>query len=228
MKRNYITLPALFLLIPMLVATALIPSSVETSATDRTVIIVDAGHGGADGGASFGSVEEKALNLHVSLLLRDFLEMYGYTVRMTRETDCDTDGRDGFHKAEDLSNRVAMAEDLCADLFVSVHMNASTSSADKGFQVFYGRKDPQSKALASAIVQTYASSLSKTRVRAVAQSPDTVWIMKQLSVPSVLVECGFISNAEDLALLSDTDYQTELALCLARGIYEFLQGSSLD
>ena len=184
-------------------------------------VILDAGHGGADGGAvSQNNVEEKDLNLTLALLLRDRLQQDGHQIIMTRESDTDTDGQDGFYKRRDLERRVEVAAESDAVLFVSLHMNASTSPQDKGFQVFH-TKQAASRAAAIAIRTAVEQAHITLRMRELKTVPADLYLFKHLPIPSVLVECGFLSNPEDEALLTDPTFMEKMADALAKGISEW-------
>ena len=186
------------------------------------VIIIDAGHGGDDGGAvSIGGICEKDLNLAMSKSLSSNLEAMGYHVIMTRTDDTDTDGEEGFNKRKDILNRLKYTEQYPNSLFISVHMNSSTSSTDKGFTVFYGEKNELSKKIAENIYYAVENFAYTSRLRDVKEAPDSVYLMNNCTVPAILVECGFISNKTDEALLIDEKYREDLSYILACGIDKF-------
>lgn len=196
----------------------------EPTVTDGFVIIVDAGHGGEDGGAvSLSGKCEKDFNLDTALRLSEALESMGYETVLTRTEDCDTDGEEGFHKRKDILERLALTEKYPDSVFVSVHMNSSGSETDKGFQVFFGTENEESETLAQKIWSEVESKAYVSRLREVKKTPDSVYIMKNSKVPSVLVECGFISNKTDEQLLSDPEYRKDLAYVLALGIDGFIR-----
>ena len=207
----------------LLLLTLLLPAlSVPTAADRGFVVIIDPGHGGDDGGAvSVSGKCEKDFNLDLSLRLSDALEKMGIKTVLTRTEDCDTDGEEGFHKRKDILERLAFTEKYPDSVFVSVHMNSSTSENDKGFQVFYGTKNERSKLLAEKIYSEVSLKAYTSRLREVKQTPDSVYIMKNSKVPSVLAECGFISNKTDEKLLSDPEYRQSLAFVLASAIRDF-------
>lgn len=201
---------------------------ISSSGENSFTVIVDAGHGGEDGGAvSISGKCEKDFNLDTSLRLSEALENMGYKTVLTRSSDCDTDGKEGFHKREDILSRLDFTEKYPNSIFVSVHMNSSGSETDKGFQVFFGTKNEKSKLLAQSIYSAVAEKAYVSRLREVKKTPDSVYIMKNSKVPSVLVECGFISNKTDEELLSDADYRKDLAYVLALGIDGFIKSEGL-
>lgn len=186
-------------------------------------VVLDPGHGGADGGAvGTDGTLEKDLNLAISLLLREKLEARGIRVILTREIDDDTDGRSGFHKKEDLQARVTVGNTPQTDLYVSIHINASESSKDQGFQVWYGKNNLQGQTLAEEITKQVEEAQICTRIRVVKQVPDTLYIFRMLQVPNVLVECGFITNRADLYKLQQEEFRGKLCESICNGITEYL------
>lgn len=201
---------------------AVLPFIQSEGVQEDFVIIIDAGHGGDDGGAvSIGGICEKDLNLAMSKSLSSNLEAMGYHVIMTRTDDTDTDGEEGFNKRKDILNRLKYTEQYPNSLFISVHMNSSTSSTDKGFTVFYGKKNELSKKIAENIYYAVENFAYTSRLRDVKEAPDSVYLMNNCTVPAILVECGFISNKTDEALLIDEKYREDLSYILACGIDKF-------
>lgn len=194
-----------------------------SSANSPFYIIIDPGHGGKDSGAiGIGKVLEKDLNLDVALNLRDFFQSAGYNTIMTRETDDDTDGSESFNKTQDILKRASYTVEYPNSIYISIHMNSSGSSNDKGFQVFYGWINKDSKNLAQSVYNVIKKSEIINRLREVKKSPETVYIFKKVTVPAVLIECGFIRNKEDFALLNDAEYRKTLAFILFCGIAEYI------
>ena len=195
---------------------AVLPFIQSEGIQEDFVIIIDAGHGGDDGGAvSIGGICEKDLNLAMSKSLSSNLEAMGYHVIMTRTDDTDTDGEEGFNKRKDILNRLKYTEQYPNSLFISVHMNSSTSSTDKGFTVFYGEKNELSKKIAENIYYAVENFAYTSRLRDVKEAPDSVYLMNNCTVPAILVECGFLSNPSEDALLQTSGYQTKIAAALA-------------
>lgn len=195
-------------------------NAVGTEAEKAFTVIVDAGHGGSDGGAvGLGGTAEKELNLDTAKKLAAFIELYGIPVVMTRTDDNDTDGNSAsFNKKQDIHNRLSLAEQYPESFFLSIHMNYSTGTADKGFQVFYGHKNDYSITLAEEIFNAVKNSGCANRMREVKKAPSTVYLMKNISSPAVLVECGFISNEADCEKLYNENYRMKLAFILFSGV----------
>ncbi len=188
------------------------------------IIAIDAGHGGPDGGAvSREGLIEKDINLAVSLYLRDYLQQAGAIVVMTREADNDLAQADtkGYskRKTEDLKQRVRSIEEKGADLFVSVHMNSVPSNRWSGAQTFYYPNNEHNKALAGYVQGELRTTLENTD--RVAKTVNTVYLLKALKMPAVLVEVGFLSHPQESLLLGDDVYQRKVATSIYRGILRY-------
>lgn len=185
------------------------------------IIAIDPGHGGYDPGAkgSAGTLE-KDLNLAIGLVLKKVLEQGGAQVVMTRETDEDlvTPG-EGTMKFQDLQNRLKLIQTKNADLLISIHLNSS-GSRWRGAQVFYHPKDEINKELATAIQAGIKLQLQNTHRQPLPLASS--FLLKEVSIPAVIVEAGFITNPEEEKLLKDDAYQVELAKGIAKGILDFL------
>lgn len=188
----------------------------EEGALRGRIIFVDAGHGGTDGGARAhdSRVWEKELNLQVALALRSQLEENGAQVIMSRETDMQYDA----NKRADLTARLEKATMGQADIVVSIHMNEYRSRRESGPQVFYRSGQEQSRLLAGALQAALIRTLSPAKER-VAMAGD--YFMLSLPLPSVLVECGFLSNGAEEKLLLTPEYQAKVAQAVCEGICEF-------
>lgn len=193
----------------------------------QLTVVIDAGHGGMDGGAvGTTGVLEKTLNLEVAKGLQALVTEGGGKALMTREedislhTDQDTTVRE--QKRSDLKHRRTYASDSGADAFISIHMNKFEQSQYRGAQVFYA-KDPDSKRLAELIKKQLVPISEKSEGREIKEAYDTMFILQETTIPSVIVECGFLSNPEEEALLMSEDYQQQLAQAIYQGVCEFLQ-----
>ncbi len=196
----------------------------ETAAEDdggRTIVI-DAGHGGPDGGASSGDVLEKGLNLSVALKLRDIASSNGYNAVMTRETDDVQMGENGkYSKKADLNHRMDVLNSANSDIFVSIHMNKFTDSRYSGAQVFSSDNGDESKRLGEIVQASLKNNLDNSNTRAAKGNERNVYILKNSKVPAILVECGFLSNPDELKNLTDDGYQQKLAEAIFKGIEEY-------
>lgn len=191
---------------------------------DTCTVVVDAGHGGADGGkVSPDGVVESEINLAIALKLRDALCARGVTVIMTRETDASLDlPSDRKHKAADLKRRVEIMNDSGADLVVSIHQNSFSDPKVHGAQVFYYEGSESGKAYAEAIQQDIATYVEPDNRRQ-AKGNGTYYILKKTSIPTVIVECGFLSNAEDTKKLVTEEYQQLFAEELSASVCRVLK-----
>lgn len=205
----------------------LLPSILtEPSNSDVPItVIIDAGHGGEDGGAvSEGGIFEKDLNLTVAKELCDLLKANGIKTVMTRTEDTllydKTIDYIGRKKVLDLAARRKIADETPNCMFVSIHMNAFPSEQYRGLQVWYSPNDPRSATLAASIQQSAQSHLQPYNDRKIKRATSAIYLLHHIQSPAVLVECGFLSNPDDTALLSSPAYQQALALVLFSAIME--------
>lgn len=192
------------------------------------VIIVDAGHGGFDGGAEGinGSVE-KDINLPIALKVRDLLTACGYRVIMTRESDTATCSEeiDGISakKTSDIMNRFALLEKHPQATFISIHQNKFPDSSQHGAQIFYGPNCEQSQLLAQTMQENFKEMLAPENTRQIKKAEDGVYLLYHSPIPSVMVECGFLSNEREAELLQDDEYQNQIAFVVAASLMEYFQ-----
>lgn len=188
-------------------------------------VLIDPGHGGEDGGAvGINGCVEKNINLEISLILRDLLQMSGIDAVMTRSEDIMLydSAAPGKKKAQDLKNRVMMAEELNAALTVSIHMNTYPSEKCSGAQVYYSPNTEESKTLAEGIRSSFINNLQPQNQRQTKEATSAIYLLHNIKTPAVLVECGFISNREEAQLLCDSSYQHKVALAIYSSIIEHL------
>jgi len=190
------------------------------------VIIVDAGHGGVDGGAEGinTGVYESHINLQIAERVKKFLEESGCLVLMSRDEDMGLYTPDGSirkKKNEDLQNRKELFEKSDADAIVSIHLNSFPEGQYYGAQTFYPSGEEKSKMMAQMIQEELIRVLDNGNTRKI-KSKNDVYIMKNVQTPIVIVECGFLSNKEEAAKLIDPEYQQKLAYCIFTSIVEFL------
>lgn len=180
------------------------------------VIAIDPGHGGYDPGSSGNGLLEKDVVLQISLYLREYLQQGGARVVMTREQDKDfLETAAGPKKRLDLQNRLQVVESGGADLLVSVHANYIASPRWYGSQVFYQEGCSEGRKLAESIQRELARVLENTERQAQSSS---YYILRESSMPGVMVEAGFLSNPREAALLGDSAYQRKLAWAVYLGI----------
>ena len=196
----------------------------QTAATSAPYILIDAGHGGEDGGAvaADGTVE-KEINLAVALPLRDLLSVMGFSVVMTRETDTMLHGGEATlreRKVADMKRRLDMVQ--TARLTVSLHQNKFEQTKYSGTQVFYSPNAPESREIAQAIQETVVSLLQPHNTRPLKAGDSTVYLLHRATAPIVLVECGFLSNKAECEKLKTRAYQRQMAFAVAGGVMKGL------
>ncbi len=183
------------------------------------IIVIDPGHGGFDPGAWRGNIFEKDITLQISKKLAENLSKAGAMVIMLRETDCaltpENSGTLRERKRQDLINRVKRANQVKADLYISIHINADPSPKWSGAQTFYSSRSEQSKVLAETIQEELTRILGNTNRKA---KTGNYYILEHVDMPAVIVEAGFISNPEEARLLIDSEYQARVAYAVFSGI----------
>ena len=193
------------------------------AAEEGPVLVLDAGHGGEDGGAvSLTGAAESGINLAITLRVDQLLGFCGAPPVVLREEDVSLhdQGADTLRekKASDLRNRAEMVEAIPNALLVSIHQNTyAGSSRYRGAQVFYADAE-SSGALAQHAQTVLRQALDPENTRQAAKLPGAVYLMDHITCPAILVECGFLSNPEEDALLRTTGYQTKLAAALASAL----------
>jgi N-acetylmuramoyl-L-alanine amidase len=186
-----------------------------------TTVVIDPGHGGYDPGVWQNDLAEKQVVLAISLVLRDYLQAAGARVVMTRETDRDllVLPAAGPKKQQDMENRLSLIKGAQADILISVHANAISSSRWHGAQVFYNGGCEASKVLAEKIQQEFIRVLANTDRQS---KTGNYFLLNQVNHPAVLVEVGFISNPQEAALLSKPAYQSKVAWSIYLGIIAYM------
>lgn len=187
------------------------------------LILVDAGHGGSDPGMiGVGGLEEKGINLSISLLLRDTLEKSGYSVIMTREEDKGLyDSSAANKKAQDMQRRIAMIREHMPVLSVGIHQNSYHDAGVHGPQVFYYESSVEGKKLAEAVQSSLNDLLEVDRPRKV-KGNTSYYLLKRSSGTLVIVECGFLTNPEEAQKLQTKEYQEKVAAAVSEGIRTYL------
>ncbi len=187
-------------------------------------ILLDPGHGGEDGGtAAADGTLEKTINLAVALNLRDMLRVCGYPVSMTRDTDI------SIHKADCLSAREKKVSDMHnrltlynqSDLVISIHQNHFSASKYDGAQVFYSGNVDRSKDLAQSVQQRIVRELQPNNTRQIKKATDGIYLLHHAQPPSILVECGFLSNPEECNKLRTPTYQQAMAGAVFAGLLDY-------
>ncbi len=194
----------------------------------KHTVILDAGHGGEDGGAvGVTGLVEKDLNLDLALRLAALLEARGYRVIMTRTEDVLLYDRgvdyQGRKKALDLAARQAVGDAHPEAVFISLHANTFSEAIYHGLQVWYSPNDPRAAVLAECIRAGVTASLQPENHRQSKPAGSNIYLLYHLQTPAVLVECGFLSNPAECHLLEDDAYRDALALALCEGIAAYYE-----
>ena len=188
-------------------------------------VVIDPGHGGNDpGGIGESGVLEKDVNLAVAAFLKQNLEQQGIEVVMTREADKGLYSETAVNKKrEDLANRIQVIESEEPDFVLCIHQNIFTDAKYHGAQVFYYKESEEGARLATAIQEQLVQGVDPENTR-VPKSNMNYYMLKESPVPIVIVECGFLSNAEEEAKLGTMDYQRKLAWNIYLGTMQYVNG----
>ena len=193
---------------------------------NRKTVIVDAGHGGFDGGAvADDRTPEKDINLSISLKLASMLKFHGYNVILTRDTDSGTEidpsQSIANRKKSDMGERLKIINENPDAIFVSIHLNKFPSSSAVGAQVFYSPNNPLSMSLGQSIQKTVKVLLQPENERTIKKGTKSTYLLYKASVPAVIVECGFLSNKTELMLLKSDEYGSKMAFAILCGILNY-------
>lgn len=224
MKRKIELFMVLFLLMGAIVASYklsewtadVVKDKVAAIDSDEPVIVIDPGHGGEDPGkVGVNDILEKDINLQIAMKVRDLLEEVGITVVMTREDDKVPDA-----KKEDLNQRVELINKTNPVLALCVHQNSYTTPDIFGAQVFYHTKTEEAEDVAN-LVQESLRAIDPNNKREIKEN-DTYYMLKFTEVPTIIVECGFLTNPEEAVKLTTEEYQEEVAFAICEGIVKWL------
>ena len=191
-------------------------------------MVLDAGHGGEDGGAiGKNKVLEKDLNLYITLKIGERLKKQGINVIYTRTEDVLLYDKNSNYqnqkKSMDLANRVKIAQETDDCIFVSIHMNSFPESKYNGLQIYYSKNNPSSRVLAEDIQLAIKNELQPNNKRKISEASSKIFILDRLTCPAVLIECGFLSNAEECRLLCTEIYQNQLSEIIAEKIQKYVE-----
>ncbi len=235
MKRSWIAAIAAVVVTAFFTATALCFGVLNGAAWVAAVesgqfrIVLDAGHGGVDGGVvgRTTGLKESDLNLSITHFLKDELTDMGFDVILTRKTEAglyDTATK-GFKK-RDMQRRKELIEAAKPDLVLSIHQNFYPSGSVRGGQVFYSKKSEDGKALAIALQRQLNELYATEGVKARAEKSGEYYMLECSVYPSVIVECGFLSNSADERLLQSKTWQKKLASSIAAGVVGYFDGAA--
>ena len=191
----------------------------------KTVVVIDAGHGGVDPGkVGVSGVLEKDINLAIAKKLQSRLEQDGMRVVMTREEDVGLYSEGATNKKrEDMEARVRLISEAKPEFVVSIHQNSFPDASCKGAQVFYYKDSEESKKLAEILQKKFPEVLLDGNKRQAKANGD-YYLLRKTTCPIVIAECGFLSSSEEEALLASSEYQEKIADVLYQGIKEYLAG----
>ncbi len=225
-----VTFVLFFSLTVMLNFIGVFSGSVAVTAETTPVIIIDPGHGGEDGGtqSSDGTLEKK-INLDISVKINELLLAEGFTTVLTREGDYmiydESASTQREKKVSDIHNRMKIVEENGDCILLSVHQNYFTESKYSGTQVFYSKNNPDSEVLADEIQKSVVSVLQPDNTRQIKESGTDIYLLYHSQVPSVMVECGFMSNEAETEKLKDEDYQQKMAEAIVEGLLNYLESN---
>lgn len=205
--------------------------AIFAGASPSPAIILDPGHGGEDSGAiGVDGVLEKDLNLIFAQRLADLLRFEGRRVIMTRADDRLLYRPDVAlsHKTQDLKTRLDFSHRYPDAIFVSIHMNKFPAESCKGLQIYYSPNHPASQSLAMQLQSDIRERLDADNHREIKSATSSIYILHRIRIPAILIECGFISNREESALLQREDYQKKMIALFAAGIFAALQDGPTD
>ena len=199
---------------------------------EQPLIVIDAGHGGFDGGCigADGSYE-KDINLQISLKLNELLLQMGFKTVLVRDKDCsvETSGTTiRERKKSDIKNRYSYMTNNSGCLYLSIHQNQYSASSVKGAQMFFTPSNDKSKSLSQYIQNNIANYVQTDNKRKIKPCTKDVYIIHYApkEVTAVLIECGFLSNYSDLQNLKDSDYQNKLCFAICVGVLDWLKDAT--
>lgn len=194
----------------------------------KICIVVDAGHGGSDPGkVGVNDALEKDINLELALKLKKLLEQKDVEVVLTRDSDVGLYSEDANNKkADDMQKRCKIIADADPVFTVSLHQNSYTSPEVKGAQVFYYGQSATGKELAEILQESLITHVDPENTRT-AKANESYYLLKKTPTPTVIVECGFLSNPTEAKLLLDSDYQDKLVRAIYMGIISYLEKEEL-
>ncbi len=189
-------------------------------------IIIDAGHGGEDGGAvSENGILEKEVNLKISQKLEHILNLFGVNTEMIRRDDSSLGENSSElirnRKVKDIRRRVEIINNTPDALLISIHQNSFPQENCKGAQVFYSERNEESKVIAEFLQEELRNVLNKNNLRK-AKTDSSIYILNNVNCPAILIECGFLTNKEEEKLLASEGYQKKIAACMTGAIIKNL------
>ena len=196
------------------------------SQNSRSTLVLDAGHGGIDGGAiSDSGLKESDINLQIALKTEALVRFLGIDTVMTRETDTDNSDNKAYSEHDNLVQRVKLANSTENAVLISIHQNKFPSAVVSGAEVMYSDND-DSKALGLITQDNLVTLLDSSNRRVARPAPKELLLTSSVECPTILVECGFMSNPQEVKKLASNDYQLKLAAILAGSYIQFLNNTA--
>lgn len=194
--------------------------------SSRSTLVLDAGHGGIDGGAiSDSGLKESDINLQIALKTEALVRFLGIDTVMTRETDTDNSDNKAYSEHDNLVQRVKLANSTENAVLISIHQNKFPSAVVSGAEVMYSDND-DSKALGLITQDNLVALLDSSNRRVARPAPKELLLTSSVECPTILVECGFMSNPQEVQKLASNDYQLKLAAILAGSYIQFLNNTA--
>lgn len=210
--------------IVLCVCLILLPSDTIRAAwrnENETVLVIDAGHGGIDGGAiGADGTRESEINLSIALKLDALAALFGQRTIMTRTEDVSLSDENSYSEHEDLVLRTKLASSVTDAILFSIHQNCYITPQPKGYQIFYATNG-DSERIGKNIHENFRKYIEPENRRVAEPAPKKLYITANAACPSVLIECGFMSNPQDLEKLKCADHQTAIAAVLLKSYMEF-------
>lgn len=192
----------------------------------RSTLVLDAGHGGIDGGAiSDSGLKESDINLQIALKTEALVRFLGIDTVMTRETDTDNSDNKAYSEHDNLVQRAKLANSTENAVLISIHQNKFPSAVVSGAEVMYSDND-DSKALGLITQDNLVTLLDSSNRRVARPAPKELLLTSSVECPTILVECGFMSNPQEVQKLASNDYQLKLAAILAGSYIQFLNNTA--
>lgn len=203
--------------------------SSDSISESKPLIIIDAGHGGEDGGTqSSTGVLEKDINLSIALKLSHIMSSLGYETLLIRNEDTliysDNCNSQREKKVSDIHNRMKVIEENPDSIFLSIHQNHYSQSKYSGAQVFYSPDNEKSMLIAESVQKSIVNLLQNENERKIKKSGKEIYLLYHAKSPAIMVECGFMSNPGEALLLNDEEYQKKMALAIVAGVCEYIKG----
>lgn len=209
--------------------------AVQTSTVveaSKPIVVIDAGHGGFDGGAQGNGINEKVINLIISKKLQYVSSLFGYDCVMTRSADISIEDEQmrtvRERKRSDIKNRLKTMTKDPKSITISIHLNKYPSESVHGAQVFYAPFSQNSDILAQTIQTNIRNLLQTENKRQIKRADKNLFILyNNTTTPAVIVECGFLSNPNEAEKLKNENYQSKLALAIFKSMIEFQNGEDV-